>query len=111
MKRSVNTLKNQTKNPVVEKELKGVYSDGFNIYAAINKLKKTMNRSDFPDDVIVGVCRSYWRSKPGIKGRWPWFLAAMEYQTRLWICDQHEASKPDPRAPMAQSIKQILKGI
>lgn len=88
-----------------------VYADDFNIYAAINKLKKKMNRKDpFPDEVLIGVCDSYWNNKPGIKKRWPWFVAAMEYQTRLFICDAEEAKNAEyKKQPMAESIKQIMR--
>jgi hypothetical protein len=92
--------------------LKAVYADGFNIYAAINRLKKKMNRQEFPDVVLLGVCKSYWSCKPGIRGRWPWFLSSMEYQTRLWICDSHEAENAKhKRAPVSQSIRDIMKGM
>ena len=104
--------KSKAKDPAtarVDSALKAIYADGFNIYAAINKLKKKLTSVDkFPDEVLLGVCESYWRSKPGIKNRWPWFVAAMEYQTRLWICDQNQKAKPDPRAGFSQSIKEIL---
>jgi len=71
-----------------------------------------MKRSDnFPDDVIIGVCDSYWNNKPGIKNRWTWFIQAMTTETNLWINAQHQKAKPDPRGPVAQSIKDIMKGI
>ena len=101
-----------TENEAVKTSLAAVYESGFNIYAAINKLKKKMNRKDhFPDEVLIAVCDSYWNNKPGIKKRWPWFIQAMVTETNLWSCAQHEKAKPDPRAPMAQSIKDILRNI
>ena len=100
------------KNKILEKALADIYADDFNIYAAINKLKKKMNRKDhFPDEVLIAVCDSYWNNKPGIKKRWPWFIQAMVTETNLWSNAQHEAAKPDPRGPVAQSIKDIMKGI
>lgn len=102
-------------------KLKSVYKDGFNIYAALNKVKRKIKvpadmrgttEHDFPDEVLIGVCDSYWRSKPGIKDRWPWFLSAMEYQTRLWISDQREQENAKhKRAPASQALKDIMKGM
>lgn len=93
--------------------LKAVYADGFNIYAAIGRLKKRYTALDkFPDEVLLGVCRGYWRCKPGIRARWPWFLKAMETETRLWICDQRAAENAaHKKAPVAQSIRDIMKGM
>jgi len=111
MKKSAPSSKSQT-NPKVEAALKAVYADGLNIYAMIGKLKKRYSSLEsFPDRVLLGVCASYWRCKPTVRKRWPWFIAAMETETRLWICDQHEAEKPDPRAPAAQSIRDIMRNM
>ena len=95
----------------VKAALKTVYDDGFNIYASINRLKKEMGRKDhFPDEVLIGVCNSYWKNRDMIKARWPWFIQAMTTESNLWINRQHQAEKPDPRGPVSQSIKDIMRG-
>lgn len=60
--------------------LKEVFNDGMNIYALINKLKRIYGwpqEQQFPEEVLIKVCQSYHKNKPGIKNKWPWFCAAI----------------------------------
>jgi hypothetical protein len=84
-------------------ELQKVFKDGFNIYSLINKVKKESDSgAEIPKEVLMRVCSRYWEDKATFKEPWPWFVAVVK---REWLLEEHNNFK---KAPMAQSIKDIL---
>ncbi len=122
MKRSAPTLRNQTKmrnkyfiNPAVEHEAAKVYKDGFPIYMMVGKLKKELKRTKpFPDPVIMQFCKAYWKHKPNAENPYPYFIKTFHMVSAEWHSTmqqaEHQKHKMD-RAPVAQSIKDVLKGM
>ena len=98
----------------VEEELKKVYKDGFNIYMYLNKLKKELKRKEnFPDEVILRFCKAYWKNKPGVEKPYPYFIKTFRMVSSDWHANQQQAEhdKYKKQPPMAQSVKDILKGM
>ena len=69
-----------------------VYKEGFNIYAFKNKLKKQMRwslKTEFPDEVIVGVCNQFLKTKPIIRNHWSWFIRVMRLESDKYFASKH----------------------
>jgi len=93
-------------NTLLNTELKKVFKAGFNIYALIGRVKKESSEgAQIPDPVLLRVCSRYWEEKSKIEDEWPWFLAVVK---REWLLEQHNNIKI---APMASSIKEIMRGV
>jgi len=79
------------KNPAVEHAAAKVYKDGFPIYMMVSKLKKELKRTD----------------------PFPYFIKTFQMVSADWHANQqqseHAAHKKQP--PIAQSVKDVLKGM
>ena len=93
--------------------LEKVHKDGFNIYILINKLKKQMSQPkdwQFPDEVLLGVCRTYEQDKTKIEKPWPWFVKVIKIESALWHAQQQiNANKKNRSFP--QSLRDIMKSV
>lgn len=100
-------------SPALKAALNKISKNGLNIYTLINKLKKQMSMPkdfQFPEEVLLGVCRSYEHDKAKIDKPWPWFVRVIKAETGLWNA-QKEINLNKKNQGMAQSFKDILKGI
>jgi hypothetical protein len=93
-----------------------VYKRGVNIYMFVNKVKKRLKRVDnFPASVIIEVCKEYMRFKDMDKVRndYTWFIRVLEQKSGEWHANNQikEHSKYKNAPPMAQNVKDILKGM
>ena len=94
-----------------------VRGKGFNIYQALNRLKKTMKRPEMPIPVIAKVCTTwiYKKDPPMHKGdQWAWFTIAFFECSRDYFAymEQKEAKAfKKERNPIAPSVKEIMKGM
>jgi hypothetical protein len=98
----------------VEVALKNVYKDNFNVYMMLNKLRKDLKRKDpFPDEVVLRFCEHYWKYHSQVKNTYPYFLKAFQMVSADWYANQHQAehAKYKKQAPIAQSVKDVLKGM
>ena len=97
----------------VEVALKTVYADGFNVYMMLNKLKKDLKRRDnFPDEVLLLFCEHYWKYHSEVKRTYPYFLKAFQMVSAQWHAgNQIREGQKYKKEGMAQSIKDILKGL
>ena len=102
-------------DPKLEELGKVVYAKGFNIYQMISKLKKDMKLVvDFPDTVITETCNEFLRCKDKgeIKIDYVWFVRVFQHNSGQYFANKHTAEgNKHKREPMAQSIKNILKGM
>jgi len=99
-----------------QKIMAKVYKDGFNIYMCLAKLKKQLKLCvDFPPEAIIWTCEEYLRTKPNVKKPYPWFLRVFSANSAKYFSSQQERESQDRHrtrgGPMAQSIKDILKGM
>ena len=88
-------MENETK-----KIMEQVYKNGLNIYALINRLKKQCKiPKDFPDEVIIEVCKEYQRYKKSIGNQWAWFTRVMVVKSREYFANKNieESKKWDKR--------------
>ena len=102
------------KNPAVEFEAAKVYKDGFPIYMMVSKLKKELKRkAPFPDAVIMRFCKAYWERKPGVLKGYPYFLKTFQMVSSDFYANQQQQEHADykKQAPIAQNVKDILKGM
>jgi len=91
-----------------------ILKDGFNIYALLNKLKKSSKvGAEVPEKVLLKVCKSYWKNKPDIKSAWAWFCKAIpqEYMKYNAYLHEKESENADKRGAVAPCISEIIKGI
>jgi len=93
-----------------------VYKRGFNIYMLLNKVKKQLKRVvNFPPEVIIAVCKEFISTsdKSKIRNNYTWFIRVMIAKTHEHQANQniyeHQKYKKSP--PIAQNIKDILKGM
>jgi hypothetical protein len=93
-----------------------VYKRGCNVYMMINKTKKKLKKVDnFPSEVIIEVCKEYLRYKnfDKIKSDYAWFIRVLIAKSDQWNANrqiaEHQKYKQQPA--MAQSVKDILKGL
>jgi hypothetical protein len=71
--------------------MKQVYRNGFNMYAAINKLKKTCKvPPELPPEVIIKVCELYLKEKASINKLWAWFLKSIEMASKQYFAEKNE---------------------
>jgi len=108
-------IKDKTLQEQATDQLKDIYSKGVNVYMFINKTKKKLKRVDnFPPEVIIEVCKEYTRFKnlDKIRHDYLWFIRVLQQKSGEWHANnqiqQHAKYKTEP---MAQSIKNILKGM
>lgn len=113
-------MKNKKQNSPIDQEcidiMAVVYKRKFNIYMLLNKVKKELKRVDnFPPEVIIAVCKEFISTsdKAKIRNNYTWFIRVMiakttEHQANLNI-KEHQKIKSAP--PMAQNVKNILKGM
>lgn len=91
-----------------------VYKD-INIYALINKLKKDLKwatGSQFPDEVLIGVCEQYLKDKSNIKDEWGWFVSVIKAEsTKYYSAQSVKQGEAFKKEPMAMSLKEIMKNI
>ena len=105
------------KSEQVKQLMKEVYADGFNIYMCLNRLKKELRLSvDFPAEAIIWTCEEYLRTKPKVRDPYPWFIRVFRANSERFFSEQHcreseERHKTRGRGGIAQSIKDILKGL
>lgn len=99
-------------SPALTAALDKVYNKGkgINIFALMSKLKKQTNQPkdwQFPEEVLLEVCKTYEQDKAKIKHPWPWFVKVIKDETALWHAQQQiNANKKDRE--FAQSLKDIL---
>jgi len=97
----------------IQKRLKAINDDGFNIYMMLNKLKKDLKRKDdFPDDLIYRFCDHYWKYKP--TNKYIYFLQSFKQVSAQHTAEQNvkegEKFKKDSKHT-PQAMKDILKGM
>lgn len=71
--------------------LKIVFDDGFNIYKCLFGLKKKLGVPkdyNIPAEVILKVCKQYFKDKEKITKPWPWFIKVMAAES-----EQHYAKE------------------
>lgn len=98
----------------VKKALEKVFNDGFNIYELINMAKKQFGwgkEKVFPDEVLLGICNSYYKDKTKIKDRFPWFLVVLRKESESFFAKQNIKEHNDTKKQGVMSLAQILKGI
>lgn len=98
-------------NNLLKTALDKVFKDGFNIYECLNKLKKESKvGAQVPNEVLLGVCDSYWKNKTKIKKTWPWFAKTIVAEWHAWNAEQNirEGQEYKQDRTMPQSIKEIL---
>lgn len=98
-----------------DKLLDKVNEEGLNVYALLNKLRKKLGwkkKQHFPAEVIVAVCRQYIRDKAKIKRQWAWFAKVIQAESAAHFARKSiQEGEKFKKAPVAQSIKEIMKGI
>jgi len=106
---------NIKEQPEADKLLKEVYDNGLNIYQLINKVKKKMKwKKDqkFPAEVLIEVCKRYFKDRPSIKNAWGWFIIVIQSESAVYFARKSiEEGEKWKKAPVAQSIKDIIRGI
>lgn len=83
---------------------------GLKIYALINRVKKDLDwRKDqqFPEEVLLAVCRAYEKDKAKIKEPWPWFTKVLKVESGLW-CANENIKANVKRGKFAFSLKEIF---
>ncbi len=93
-----------------------VYKRKFNIYMLLNKVKKELKRLDnFPPEVIIAVCKEFISTsdKEKIRNNYTWFIRVMIAKTTEHQANKniYEHNKIKSAPPMAQNVKDILKGM
>lgn len=93
-----------------QEELKTVSME-FNIYQLLGRLKKTKG-VEIPEEVVVKICASYIKNKPGIKKLWPWFLITTKKEWEAWNAEQQiKEGQRWKKAPVAMVIAKLLAGM
>lgn len=96
-------------SPALKAALDKIYKD-INIYALMNKLKKQLKwpaSQQFPEEVLLKVCATY--DKGQVKDEWAWFTIAIKKASAEYFAEQNIKQNAEfKKAPMAQSIKDIL---
>lgn len=91
--------------------LNGILSQGLNIYALINRLKKDIGQPKewhFPEEVLLRVCKAYEQDKGKIDKPWPWFVKVIKAESAMYFAQQ-QINANDKRTKWAFSIKDLLK--
>ena len=99
---------------LASKLMKEVYSDGFNIYQCLNRLKKKLKlRVDFPPQAIIWTCEEYLRTKSKVQSHYPWFVRVFKASSERYFSEQHvkESKTQNKRGGFAPSIKKIMEGM
>lgn len=106
------------KNEHLEQCLKTVYSNGFNIYALINRWKKLAVKRKYrdlriPDEVLITICNQYMQYRPRIISQWPWFITVLKaecekYNARQVITEHEQYKTPGP-VSLADLLKMASK--
>ena len=81
----------EKEQPEAAELLSKIYDMGFNIYKLINKMKKQLKwgkDQNFPDEVVIGVCRQYVKDKKKIKSEWAWFSKVMRVESAAYFARQ-----------------------
>lgn len=96
-------------------ELDKIYKKGFNIFAIINRAKKELKQPkewQFPEEVLMKICHSYWQNNGKIKKPWPWFVRVLKQCTCEYNANKniqnHEAVKKEG---VPQALKDIIRGL
>ena len=99
---------------LASKLMKEVYSDGFNIYQCLNRLKKKLKlRVDFPAQAIIWTCEEYLSTKSKVQSHYPWFVRVFKASSERFFSGQHveDSKNSNKRGGFSKSIKQILGGM
>ena len=110
-------MNEEEKKELAKKLMAEVYADGFNIYKCLNKLKKNLKLvPDFPPEAIIWTCQSYLSTKIPIQEHYPWFVRVFTASSQRYFSEQHEKESQERHKDrgsggMAQSVKDILKGL
>ncbi len=111
----VKLSKDNKEQPEADKLLEKVLKEGLNIYQLINKIKKQLKwkkEQRFPPEVLIEVCKRYFKDKPNIKNAWGWFTIVIRAESAVYFA-QKSVQEGDAwkKAPIARSMKEIMKGI
>lgn len=106
---------NYEKNQKVATALAAVNKDGFNIYAALERVRvarKQPKGAKMPDEILLQLCEQYWKYKPQIRDHWPWFIRVLgsladQYNANRNVMEHQEMKKMQ----LPENIRDILKGI
>ena len=73
---------------------------------------KWRKEQQFPADVLIAVCRQYFKDKARIKSQWAWFTKVIQAESAAHFARKSiQEGEGFKKQPIAQSLKDIMKGI